>query len=92
MIDLSINLGNLLTIASFVVGGIVFIMQMRSMISIVELRLRALESSNEQQNIEIKKLGDILVTLGKYEERFLRIEGMIDDLRHGRGLIVGGNR
>jgi len=87
MIDLSINLGNLLTIASFVIGGVVFIMQMRSMISLVELRLKALETSNENQNLEIKKLGDILVTLGKYEERFLRIEGMIDDLRHGRGLI-----
>jgi hypothetical protein len=87
MIDLSINLGNLLTIASFIIGGVVFIMQMRSMISLVELRLKALETSNENQNIEIKKLGDILVTLGKYEERFLRIEGMIDDLRHGRGLI-----
>lgn len=87
-IDLSVNLGNLLTIASFIIGGIVFIMQLRSMIGIVELRLQALEKSNENQNLEIKKLGDILVTLGKYEERFLRVEGMIDELRHGRGMII----
>jgi hypothetical protein len=88
MIDLSVNLGNLLTIASFIIGGIVFVMSMRNMLSLVELRLKALETSNENQNIEIKKLSDILVTLGKYEERFLRVEGMIDDLRHGRGIIL----
>ena len=92
-IDLSINLGNLLTIASFIIGGVVFIMSMRNMLSLIELRLKALETSNENQNIEIKKLSDILVTLGKYEERFLRIEGMIDDLRHGRGIILpNGNK
>jgi hypothetical protein len=88
MIDLSVNLGNLLTIASFIIGGIVFVMSMRNMLSLVELRLKALETSNENQNIEIKKLSEILITLGKYEERFLRIEGMIDDLRHGRGIIL----
>jgi hypothetical protein len=87
-IDLSVNLGNILTIVSFIIGGIVFVMSMRSMLGIVEVRLMALEKSNENQNVEIKKLGDILVTLGKYEERFLRVEGMIDELRHGRGMIL----
>ncbi len=88
MIDLSVNLGNILTMGSFFVGFIIFLMQMRSMIGIVEVRLRALETSNENQNVEIKKLADILVTLGRYEERFLRIEDMINELRHGRGMIV----
>ncbi len=36
---------------------------------------------------EIKKMTGVLITLGRYEERFLRIEGMIDDLRRGRGFI-----
>ena len=90
--DLSVNLGNILTIASFIIGGIVFIMSLKNMLSVVEVRLMALEKSNENQNIEIKKLGDILVTLGKYEERFLRVEGMIDELRHGRGMIINTNR
>jgi len=87
MLDLSINLGNILTILSFVAGGLVFVMTIKNSIGLIDVRLVSLERSNENQNLEIKKLGDILVTLGKYEERFLRVEGMIDDLRHGRGLI-----
>jgi prefoldin subunit 5 len=86
-LDLSINLGNLLQIAAFIGGGFYFVMSMKSAISLMGQRLTSLERSNELQNSEIKKLGDVLVTLGRYEERFLRVEGMVDELRHGRGMI-----
>lgn len=86
-LDLSVNLGNILTIISFLVGGAFFIAMIKSSIGIIDMRLIALEKSNDNQNVEIKKLADILVTLGKYEERFLRLEGQLDDIRHGRGLI-----
>ena len=91
IIDLSINLGNLLTIASFLVGGIVFVMMIKATMQVIDVRLSAVEDSNIQQNLEIKKLADILVTLGRYEERFLRMENMIDDIRRGRGFIEPRN-
>ena len=82
-----VNLGNILTIVSFLLGGIWFISTMRNSIELLAQRLTQVEASNEDQRLEIKKLGEILVTLGKYEERFLRVEGHIDDLRRGRGFI-----
>lgn len=88
MFDWTINVGNVLTIASFIGGGIWFIMVMRGAIDRLSLRLQYVEASNEDQKEEIKKLAQILVTLGRYEERFLRVEGQLEDLRHGRGLIV----
>lgn len=84
---LTVNLGNILTITSFLLGGIWFINTMRNAIDLLTLRLGTLEETSRDQRKEIQKLADVLVTLGKYEERFLRVEGMIDDLRHGRGII-----
>lgn len=84
---LTVNLGNILTIVSFLVGGLWFINTMRNAIELLTLRLGTLEETNRDQRKEIQKLADVLVTLGRYEERFLRVEGMIDDLRHGRGII-----
>jgi hypothetical protein len=56
-------------------------------LDIVEVRLKSVESTNLDMKLEMKKLSDILITLGKYEERFQRVEGMVDDLRRGRGFI-----
>ena len=77
MIDLTINLGNLLTIASFLIGGIAFVMNIRSMLAVLHLRLERVEETSK----------DVQQEMRKYEERFLRVEGMIDDLRHNRGFI-----
>jgi len=87
VLDLSINVGNILTMALFILGGLGFIYSMKSMITTIDLRLINVEKSNIAQNEELKKLTQVLITLGRYEERFLRLEGMIDDLRHGRGFI-----
>lgn len=87
VLDLSINIGNILTMALFVFGGLGFIYSMKAMITTLDLRLINVEKSNIAQNEELKKLTQVLITLGRYEERFLRLEGMIDDLRHGRGFI-----
>jgi hypothetical protein len=87
VLDLTINLGNILTISSFLIGGTGFVFAMRNMIAIIAVRLEALEKVTDWQTVEIRKLSEVLITLGRYEERFLRVEGMVDDLRHGRGFI-----
>lgn len=84
---LTVNLGNILTIVSFLIGGLWFITTMKSSIEMLSIRLLTIEEISRDQRKEIQKLADILVTLGRYDERFLRVEGMIDDLRHGRGII-----
>ena len=99
MLDLSINLGNLLTIASFLVGGTTFIVALRSMLRSLDERMVSVEG-------EIKKLTDILVKLAAYDERFknyderflrneadvARLHEWFDELRHGEGLVVATKR
>ena len=84
---LVVNLGNVLTIASFIVGGMWFISTMKNSIELLIIRIGNLETAHKEQKTEVKKLADVLITLGRYEERFLRVEGMLDDLRHGRGFV-----
>jgi hypothetical protein len=90
------NLGNVLTILSFLAGGIWFITTMRGEIreltKLTDLRLTHLEAQADDQKEEIKKLAAILITLGRYEERFLNLEHSINDLRRGEGMILSARR
>lgn len=63
MFDLTINLGNLLTIGSFLVGGTAFVVAMRSMLRSLDARMISVET-------EIKKLTEVLIKLAGYDERF----------------------
>jgi hypothetical protein len=88
VLNLDISLGNLLTIASFAGGGLWFIVRLQAAIDTMATRFDVMAVRLTSVETEIKKLTDILVTLGRYEERFLRLEREIDDLRHGRGFIT----
>jgi hypothetical protein len=60
--DWQINLGNLLTILAFIIGGLGFVWTMRSQIDSLAGRAGAMEA-------ELKKLGDILINQGVQNER-----------------------
>jgi len=99
MFDLTVNLGNLLTILSFLTGGVAFVVTLRNMIRSLNQRMSSVE-------IELKKLTDVLIKLAGYDERFRgyderfmrleneqsRIIGQFDELRHGEGFVVTNNR
>lgn len=87
---LHVNLGNILTILSFIGGGIWFISTMRTAMELLSMRMTGIERLVTGQAEELKKLTQVLITLGRYEERFLRLEGMLDELRHGKGFIHEG--
>jgi len=87
IVDWTINLGNILTILSLVVCVIVFVVTLSGKIDVINIRIGNVERITVEQTIEIKQLSAILITLGRYEERFLRLEKMVDELRHGVGLI-----
>lgn len=76
-----ITLGNVLEICTMVVLAVGFIYSMRGALQGLAQRMTAVET-------EIGKLTNILITLGKYEERFLRNESDIWDLKHGRGFVA----
>ena len=80
-VEMTISIGNLLTILAFLVGGIGFVYTIRSDVRAQGLRLDAVESG-------LRKLSEILIALGRQDERLNAIDRRIDDLRRGEGWIV----
>lgn len=104
----SIRVGDMLSFLGFLLGGAVFFFGMRQKIELVAQRLGFLEDTVKKetaeqnkkldaQSAEIGKLGELLITMGRYEERMLRygedvllIRREIDALKHGEGFINSG--
>lgn len=87
--DPTINLGNILTIAGFIVGGWVFIWAMRSRLDVLTVEIRVLKENSVEQNKQLIEFAKALVSLARQEERVSALERRIDDLRHGKGWITG---
>jgi hypothetical protein len=75
-----ISIGNVLEIIVLVFALIGGYYGLKNIISLLSLRMDAVEK-------EIAKLGTVLVQMGRYEERFLRIEDDIWDVKHGKGFV-----
>lgn len=69
--DWTITLGNLLTVAGFLGGGIFFMIAIRRDVDILSTRLAPLEKA-------VLKLTDILVQLGRQSERLNALERDIE--------------
>lgn len=67
MFDWTVNLGNLLTIATLFVVGLGYLYTMKDKIDSMSARLLVLEG-------ELKKLIDVLIQQGKHEERMLAMD------------------
>lgn len=70
-LDLTINLGNLLTVLSFLVGGIAFAISIKNQVNFISLRLVGVET-------EVRKLTEILITQGRQDERITDLERRTD--------------
>lgn len=62
MFDWSVNLGNALTIASFIGGGIIFVTTIRGRVDALNGRIIFVEQ-------ELRKLLEVLIEQGRHSER-----------------------
>ena len=71
--DLTINLGNILTIAAFLGGGIYFILAMRSKIDAQSMRMENMERDFTQMSAEtqheVRKITEVIILQGRHDER-----------------------
>ena len=74
MFDLTVNLGNLLTILSFIGGGIYFVILVRSKVEIVSRDTAELKSETEMMRQELKKLTDVMIVQGRQDERITAMD------------------
>jgi K+/H+ antiporter YhaU regulatory subunit KhtT len=74
MFDLTVNLGNLLTIISFLVGGVTFVYAIRSDVKTIQARLMLVEE-------ELDQLTGVLVSLARQDERLNYLNKELQDLK-----------
>ncbi len=85
--DSTINLGNALTFLGFVLAATAIVYSLRANVRSLGERMRAVE-------LEMRKLTEVMVTLGRQDERLhaqmqrmLMLEQRIDELAHGQGFV-----
>lgn len=89
MIDPTVTLGNLIEIASIIGGGLLVLIRLNNNVVSLKIDVGGMQ-------VEIKKLGDILIAqanlrgeLQGITTRLNTAESDIRDLRHGDGFIRG---
>lgn len=74
MFDLTISLGNILTIIAFLAGGIAFVYSIKSDTKIADLKYTMIATTMDDFKIEIKKLSDVVTQQALDNKRMDYIE------------------
>ncbi len=82
VIDYTITIGNLIEIISIIGGGLLVLITLRGDVATMK------EEMTEIQ-VEIKKIGDVLINQADQNRRIIHLEEDVRELRHGEGFIRG---
>jgi hypothetical protein len=80
VIDYTITVGNLVEIASIIGGGILVMVTLRGDVANMKAEVGEIQ-------VEIKKIGDVLINQADQNRRIIHLEEDVRELRHGRGFV-----
>lgn len=80
MIDYTITIGNLFEIASIIGGGLMVMATLRGEVANIKAEVGGIQ-------LEVKKIGEVLITQADQNRRILHLEEDLRELRHGNGFI-----
>lgn len=72
--DFTINFGNVLTITSFLVGGLSFVFLMRNQVGLIAKESTDLREQMRAMQTELRKLTDIMIAQGRQDERITAMD------------------
>lgn len=78
---LNINLGNILTIVSFLIGGIAFAYTIKGDVKGIGITVDSYGRRLEGIELEMRKISDVLVTLARQDERMNSLDRQILELK-----------
>ena len=81
IVDATITVGNMIEIGVLAIGGIAAITTIKSTVGNMKADLTDMKA-------EIKKVGEVLVTLAVTGQRLTNVEQDVRDLQHGRGFVI----
>jgi hypothetical protein len=80
VIDYTITVGNLVEIAAIIGGGLMVMITLRGDVANMKAEVNGIQ-------LEIKKIGDVLITQADQNRRILHLEEDFRELRHGHGFL-----
>jgi hypothetical protein len=80
VIDYTITIGNLVEITSIIGGGLMVMITLRSDVANIKAEVGGIQ-------LEVKKIGEVLITQADQNRRILHLEEDYRELRHGHGFI-----
>lgn len=100
MIDFTWNIGVIVQIAVLVLGGWAALVTLRNTVATIKTDMEATKRDNDKRfdgiQSELKKLGDILISMARFDEKLANLDKRvtthgrrIDDLSHGNGFVRG---
>ncbi len=81
IVDASITIGNIIEISVISGGGIVTL-------AVLKNTVNNMKSDISEMKAEMKKFGEVLVTMAVTSQRIANAEQDIRDLKHGRGFVL----
>jgi hypothetical protein len=81
VIDYSITIGNLIEIASIIGGGLMVMVTLRGDVANIKAEMGGIQ-------LEVKKIGDVLITQADQNRRILHLEEDLREMRHGHGFVL----
>lgn len=82
VIDYTITAGNMIEIASILVGGLYALATIKSNVGMLKVEV------NEMQT-EIKKISEVLINQADQNRRIIHLEEDVREMRHGKGFVQG---
>jgi hypothetical protein len=82
VIDYTITVGNLVEICAIVGGGLMVMITLRGDVATMKAEVGVIQ-------VEIKKIGDVLITQADQNRRILHLEEELRELRRGHGFGRG---
>lgn len=83
-----LNVGQLITLAAYLIGGIAFVMALKADVRAVNIDVANLKQVVEGLEKDLNKLADILVAVARQDERLNGLDKRIEEIRRGEGLII----
>lgn len=74
MFDATISLGSILTIASFLIGGVAFAFSIKSDTKVLDTKFTMIDAQIEDFKVELRKINEVLVGLAVQSGRIDRVE------------------
>lgn len=81
-IDYTITIGNMVEIASILIGGIYALATIKSNVGTIKTEVGEMQ-------VEIKKISDVLINQADQNRRIIHLEEDVREMRHGHGFVSG---